>query len=45
MRLNTMHNLHFYLEFFRKMREAISEDRFEEFRRQCPDTTTPTATR
>src|SRR4030065_1994469 len=31
MRLNTYHNLHFYLEFFRKMREAISNGEFEKF--------------
>jgi queuine tRNA-ribosyltransferase len=34
MRLNTYHNLHFYLEFFRKMREAISKEEFEKFRRE-----------
>jgi queuine tRNA-ribosyltransferase len=34
MRLNTIHNLHFYLEFFRKMRKAIMEKRFNEFKRQ-----------
>jgi len=38
MRLNTIHNLYFYLDFFRKMREAIKEDRFEEFRRRWKDT-------
>jgi queuine tRNA-ribosyltransferase len=32
MRLNTMHNLYFYLEFFRKMRQAIREDQFGEFK-------------
>jgi queuine tRNA-ribosyltransferase len=32
MRLNTIHNLYFYLEFFRKMRQAIKEDRFGEFK-------------
>ncbi len=31
MRLNTIHNVHFYLEFFRKMREAIMNGRFLEF--------------
>ncbi|MGD2081218.1 MAG: tRNA guanosine(34) transglycosylase Tgt, partial [Nitrospirota bacterium] len=45
MRLNTIHNLHFYLEFFGKMREAIKEDRFEEFRKSCTDMTTDTFTR
>ena len=34
MRLNTVHNLHFYLEFFRRMREAIMEGGFEEFRKR-----------
>lgn len=29
--LNTMHNLHYYLELMREMREAIEEDRFDEF--------------
>jgi queuine tRNA-ribosyltransferase len=45
MRLNTIHNLHFYLEFFRKMREAIGEDRFEEFRKSCTAMTTDMFTR
>jgi queuine tRNA-ribosyltransferase len=34
MRLNTIHNLHFYQDFFRKMRSAIEEKRFGEFKRQ-----------
>jgi queuine tRNA-ribosyltransferase len=34
MRLNTMHNLHFYLKFFRKMRDAISRGNFELFRKE-----------
>jgi len=34
MRLNTLHNLHFYLAFFRKMREAIEERRFAAFKKQ-----------
>jgi queuine tRNA-ribosyltransferase len=38
MRLNTIHNLHFYLEFFRRMREAIAQNTFEEFREQCTGT-------
>ncbi|GAB4544808.1 MAG: tRNA guanosine(34) transglycosylase Tgt [Thermodesulfovibrionia bacterium] len=33
MRLNTLHNLHFYLDFFRRMREAISDGAFEEFKK------------
>ncbi len=42
MRLNTIHNLHFYLEFFRQMREAIKKDSFKEFRQKCTDMTTTT---
>jgi queuine tRNA-ribosyltransferase len=34
MRLNTIHNLHFYMEFFRRLREAISSGRFEQFRKE-----------
>lgn len=45
MRLNTIHNLHFYLEFFGKMREAIKEDRFKEFRESCKAMTTDMFTR
>ncbi len=30
--LNTIHNLHFYINLMRQMREAISEKRFDEFR-------------
>lgn len=30
-RLNSIHNLHFYLDLMRQMREAIAEDRFEAF--------------
>ncbi|MFO0753312.1 MAG: tRNA guanosine(34) transglycosylase Tgt [Thermodesulfovibrionales bacterium] len=33
MRLNTLHNLHFYLAFFRKMREAIEDGAFRRFKR------------
>ena len=29
--LNTMHNLYYYLELMREMREAIEQDRFDEF--------------
>lgn len=32
MRLNTIHNLYFYLNFFKNMRQAIEEGRFEEFK-------------
>jgi queuine tRNA-ribosyltransferase len=38
MRLNTIHNLFFYLDFMRKMRKAIEEDRFAEFRDRWKDT-------
>ncbi len=31
-RLNTIHNLYFYLAFMQEMRAAIAEDRLEEFR-------------
>ncbi|MBI5407908.1 MAG: tRNA guanosine(34) transglycosylase Tgt [Nitrospirae bacterium] len=34
MRLNTLHNLHFYLDFFRKMRAAIGDGEFEKFRKE-----------
>ena len=34
MRLNTLHNLHFYLQFFRNMRNAIEESMFERFRKE-----------
>jgi len=34
MRLNTLHNLHFYQDFFRKMRASIEEGRFGEFKRK-----------
>ena len=34
MRLNTIHNLYFYMEFFRQIRASIEEGRFEEFARQ-----------
>lgn len=32
MRLNTLHNLHFYFNFFRNMRKFILEGRFSEFK-------------
>lgn len=34
MRLNTLHNLHFYMEFFRAMRAAVAEGSFEGFKRK-----------
>jgi len=33
-RLNTLHNLHFYLTIMREMREAIAQGQFEPWRRQ-----------
>lgn len=33
-RLNTIHNLHYYLDLMKQMREAISEQRFQLFVRQ-----------
>jgi len=32
LRLNTIHNLHFYLQFMRDLRRAIAEERFDSFR-------------
>ncbi|MBT3176388.1 MAG: tRNA guanosine(34) transglycosylase Tgt [Desulfobacula sp.] len=32
-RLNTIHNIYYYLDLMRKMREAIAKDRFLEFKR------------
>ncbi len=34
MRLNTIHNLYFYLDLFRKMREAIGRGKFTEFKKR-----------
>ncbi|MBI4838389.1 MAG: tRNA guanosine(34) transglycosylase Tgt, partial [Nitrospirae bacterium] len=34
MRLNTIHNLYFYLSFFKQMRSAIEAGRFMDFKRQ-----------
>lgn len=34
-RLNTIHNLHFYLQLMSKMRASILEGRWEEFRNHC----------
>jgi len=33
LRLVSLHNIHFYLELMRKVREAISQDRFPEFKK------------
>lgn len=37
MRLNTIHNLYFYLDFFRKMRKAIENKTFGQFRKHWED--------
>lgn len=37
MRLNTFHNLYFYLDFFRKMREAIDNRTFKQFKKYWED--------
>jgi len=34
MRLNTIHNLYFYIDFFKKMRETIKEKKFGEFKKK-----------
>jgi len=34
LRLNTIHNLYFYLNLMREIRKAIAEDRFEGFRKE-----------
>jgi len=34
MRLNTIHNLYFYCRFFEKMRKAIDEGKFQEFKKE-----------
>jgi queuine tRNA-ribosyltransferase len=34
MRLNTLHNLYFYQDFFRKMRASLEEGKFGEFKRR-----------
>ena len=36
--LNTYHNLHFYLDLMRRVREAVENDSFDEFRRQFKST-------
>jgi len=33
-RLNTIHNLHYYLQLMREVRDAIEQHRFDDFRRQ-----------
>lgn len=34
MRLNTMHNLYYYMHFFRQMRDAINAGRFTDFKKK-----------
>jgi queuine tRNA-ribosyltransferase len=34
-RLNTIHNIYFYMKLMEKMREALEQDRWEEFRDNC----------
>ncbi|MBI5145017.1 MAG: tRNA-guanine transglycosylase, partial [Candidatus Omnitrophica bacterium] len=34
LRLVSLHNVHFFLEMMRKMREAIQEDKFIEFKKE-----------
>lgn len=34
-RLNTIHNLHFYMTVMRKAREAIEQDSWEQYRDDC----------
>jgi queuine tRNA-ribosyltransferase len=34
MRLNTIHNIHFFLDFFKRMRDAIGKGSFENFREE-----------
>ena len=34
LRLVSLHNIHFYLELMRKIRQAIREDRFSEFKKE-----------
>jgi queuine tRNA-ribosyltransferase len=31
--LNTIHNLHFYVDLMRQIRQALDEDRFDAWRR------------
>ncbi len=37
MRLNTLHNLHFYLNFFKEMRTAIRDKTFSTFKKHCEE--------
>jgi len=33
-RLNTLHNLHYYLDLMQQMREAINQDSFDVFKKE-----------
>jgi queuine tRNA-ribosyltransferase len=33
-RLNTIHNLHYFLHLMKEMRKAIDKDRFETFKKE-----------
>jgi hypothetical protein len=35
MRLNTIHNLHFYLTFLGEMRQALAEERLKDWVKTC----------
>ena len=41
--LNTIHNLHFYLELMRRIREAVEEDRYQAFSHELSDVDNPLA--
>ena len=41
--LNTIHNLHFYLDLMRRVRDAIEQDRFDELRRSLAHLDDPVA--
>ncbi len=41
--LNTIHNLHFYLELMRRIRKAIEEDRYQAFSHELSDIDNPLA--
>lgn len=42
MRLNTLHNLHFYMDFFAAMRQAIADGKFAEFKERWKGISTAT---
>ena len=41
--LNTIHNLHFYLELMRRIRKAVEEDRYQAFSHELSDFDNPLA--